>query len=93
MDAEIFYWRSTSQIEIDFIVKTRTKKLYRFEVKASEFIKESHSKPFRAFEEDFKLNSKIIVSNERLPKKLSDVTWSLPYKSFCKKLWHNEIIR
>lgn len=91
LDAEIYYWRSQSQIEIDFIVKLRNKKLIAVEVKGSENVRDKHAKPFTLFEEDLKLERKIIVSNEKMARTTGDNVSVLPYLTFCKQLWAGKI--
>ncbi len=91
IDAELYYWRSLSQIEIDFIIKFRNKKLFGIEVKGSENIRTKHAKPFQLFEEDFKLSQKIIVSNEKYIRTISNEVKSYPYKDFCKLLWSGQL--
>jgi predicted AAA+ superfamily ATPase len=91
IDAELYYWRTQSQIEIDFIVKFRSKKIIAIEVKASENVSERHLKALSNFEEEFPGVQKIIVSNEKYTRNLGNNVKVYPYKIFCKKLWDKEI--
>ena len=88
---ELYYWRSTSQIEIDFIIKTKSKKLIAIEVKGSQQVDRSDLKNFKYFEEDFKLSQKIVVCNEKLPRSFDQFS-ILPYAKFCEQLWAGQII-
>lgn len=90
IDAEIYYWRSQSQIEIDFIIKLKNKKLIGIEVKGSENIREKHTKALKAFEEDFKLHQKIIVTNEKHTRNLEGAIKAYPFRTFCEKLWKQD---
>lgn len=85
IDAELYYWRSQSQIEIDFIIKLKNKKLIGIEVKGFENIREKHAKPLSAFEEDFILDQKIIISNEKFVRTIGKDVKAYPYKIFCDK--------
>jgi predicted AAA+ superfamily ATPase len=87
----LFYWRSTSQIEVDFILKTKSKKLIGIEVKGSANIDKGDLKGLKSFEEDFKFYKKIVVSNEKRPRLLDDV-FILPYAEFCKQLWSGQLL-
>jgi predicted AAA+ superfamily ATPase len=91
IDAELYYWRTQSQIEIDFIVKLRNKKIIAIEVKGSENVSERHIKSMTAFEEDFPSAQKIVVSNEKYTRNLGKNVKVYPYKIFCKKLWDKEL--
>lgn len=91
LESELYYWRSQSQIEIDFIIKLKNKKLIAIEVKGAELIREKHGKAMLAFEEDFPLEKKIIVSNEKYTRTIGENIISYPYKIFCEKLWKKEI--
>jgi predicted AAA+ superfamily ATPase len=93
IDAELFYWRSQSQMEVDFIIKLKNKKLIGIEVKGSEVIKESHLRGLNAFEEDFSLEHKIIVSNEKHVRTIGKNTKAYPFKIFCEKLWNKEFFK
>lgn len=88
---ELFYWRSTSQFEVDFIIRLKSKKLIGIEVKGTSHIDRDDLRGLKAFEEDFKLSQKIIVCNERTPRLIEDQFEVLPIKQFCEKLWRREL--
>ncbi len=89
---KLFYWRSTSQFEVDFIIKLKSKKLIGIEVKGTDRVDSSDLRGLKAFEDDFKLDKKIIVSNEKLQRTIQDEFLVLNAQSFCQKLWKNELI-
>lgn len=94
VDAELYYWRSQGQLEIDFIIKLKNKKLIGIEVKGSENIREKHAKSLLAFEDDFSLSQKIIVSNEKHTRALEDQNIAIyPFRVFCKKLWNKDFFQ
>lgn len=88
---ELYYWRSTSQMEVDFIIKTRSRRLIGIEVKGSRHIDQTDLKGLKAFEEDFKLARKFVVCNERFSRLLGDVN-VMPYPQFCEQLWSGRVI-
>lgn len=89
---EIFYWRSTSKFEVDFIIRLKSKKLIGIEVKGSSHIDTDDLKGFKAFEEDIKLSKKIIICNEKSPRLVQNQFQVMPYQLFCKQLWSQQII-
>ncbi|MEI7441689.1 MAG: DUF4143 domain-containing protein [bacterium] len=90
-DFELFYWRSTSQFEVDFIIQLKSKKLIGIEVKATSHVDKDDLKGFKAFEEDFSLDKKIVVCNERTPRNIEGEYLAVSLKEFCRKLWAGEI--
>ena len=89
-DFELFYWRSTSQFEVDFIIQLKSKKLIGIEVKATSHVDKDDLKGFKAFEEDFSLDKKIVVCNERTPRNIEGEYLAVSLKEFCRKLWAGE---
>lgn len=89
LDYEISYWRTASQIEIDFVLG---KNEVAIEVKASNTINSRHLKGLKAFMEEYKVNHALLICNENLPRKQGDI-WILPWRVFLEKLWGGELIR
>jgi uncharacterized protein len=89
LDYEISYWRTASQIEIDFVLG---KNEVAIEVKASNTINSRHLKGLKAFIEEYKVNHALLICNENLPRKQGDI-WILPWRVFLEKLWGGELIR
>ncbi len=88
---DLFYWRSTSQFEVDFIIRLKSKKMIGIEVKGTSHIDKDDLKGLKAFEEDFPLHKKLVVCNERSERVMNGETNIMPYKVFCTKLWANEL--
>lgn len=84
----ISYWRTTSQIEVDFILGDHE---VAVEVKGSDNIQSRHIKGLKSFSEEYKVKKLIVVSNDPLERKMGDVT-VMPWKIFLEKLWKGEII-
>lgn len=87
-DIELSYWRTSSQIEVDFIVgKMET----AIEVKASSRIQSDHLKGLREVFKDYaKLKNRIVICFEKQPRKTSDGIEILPYRTFIERLWSGD---
>jgi predicted AAA+ superfamily ATPase len=88
MHYPISYWRTTSQIEIDFVLGDNE---IAIEVKATEQANQRHLKGLRSFAEEYKVKKMILVSNDPFPRQIADIM-ILPWKVFLDKLWAGEII-
>lgn len=84
----IFYWRTASQIEVDFILGDHEVAL---EIKSTNIINPRHLKGLKSFSEEYKTKKLIIVSNDPFPRKINDIT-AFPWNVFLEKLWNGEII-
>lgn len=85
------FWRSTSQFEIDFLVYENLQNIVAIEVKSSAHPSKKDMKGFKAFEEEFKLQKKIIVCQTSLPQITSDGVEILPLNIFLEKIWAHQI--
>jgi predicted AAA+ superfamily ATPase len=84
----ISYWRTTSQIEVDFILGNNE---VAIEVKASQQVTSRHLKGLKAFAEEYEVKRLILVSTDPMPR-LVDTILILPWNQFLDKLWAGEII-
>ncbi len=84
----ISYWRTASQIEVDFILGNHQIAL---EVKGSDQINDRHLRGLKAFKEEYNVGQSIVVCTEPLPR-LSNGIYMMPWKFFLEKLWAGEII-
>ncbi|MDR2511992.1 MAG: AAA family ATPase [Bacteroidales bacterium] len=87
-DYFICYWRTTSQLEIDFVLGDHE---VAIEVKATEHADARHLKGLVAFSEEYEVKKSILISNDPLPR-LVGKNLILPWKVFLEKLWADEII-
>lgn len=78
------YWRSTSNIEVDFVIGDEM----AIEVKGTERLADRHMAGLKAFSEDVKLKHKIIVCCESSPRRVGDIQ-VLPIHYFLKELWND----
>lgn len=84
----IFYWRTASQIEVDFILGDHE---VAVEVKSTNMVNPRHLKGLKSFSEEYKVKKLIIVSTDPYPRKIDNIT-VLPWKTFLEQLWVGEII-
>lgn len=84
----MYYWRTASQIEIDFVLGDHE---VAIEVKATDQATVRHLKGLKAFAEEYDVKKLILVSNDPLPR-LVDGIEILPWKIFLERLWKDEII-
>ncbi len=84
----ISYWRTASQIEIDFVLGDHE---VAIEIKATEQANPRHLKGLKSFAEEYKVKKLILVSNDPFPRQIGDIM-ILPWKIFLDKLWAGEII-
>lgn len=87
LDSLIQYWRSQSQIEVDFILNENI----GIEVKASAQVSPQDLKGLRALQEDADLQRKIVVSSERERRTVEGIE-IIPYGEFLRDLWAGKII-
>ncbi|GHT19602.1 ATPase [Bacteroidia bacterium] len=84
----ISYWRTTSNLEVDFILGDHE---VAVEVKSTEHVKNEHLTGLKAFSEEYEVKQKIVVSNDPLPRLMGDIL-VLPWQVFLERLWNDEII-
>ncbi len=82
----ISYWRTTSQIEVDFILGEHQ---VAIEVKGTDNVQKRHLKGLKAFAEEYDVKYKIVVSNDPSPR-LVDGILILPWKLFVERLWRGD---
>lgn len=84
----LHYWRTTSQIEIDFVLGDHEVAL---EVKSTTNATPRHAKGLASFAEEYTVKKQILVTNDPFPRQMGHVL-VLPYMIFLQKLWAGEII-
>ncbi|MBI4646968.1 MAG: ATP-binding protein [Bacteroidia bacterium] len=84
----ISYWRTASQIEVDFILGDNK---VAIEVKGTNQVKSHHLNGLKAFMEEYKVKQAIVVSLDARPR-LSGKINILPWQIFLKKLWGGELV-
>lgn len=84
----IHYWRTASQIEVDFILGENE---IAIEVKSTTNVSSRHIKGLKSFAEEYKTKQLILVCNEPLPRLIDDVL-VLPWNVFLERLWAGKVI-
>ncbi|MFN5459754.1 MAG: ATP-binding protein [Bacteroidota bacterium] len=88
LNYEISYWRTASQLEVDFILGKHEVAL---EVKSTNKISTHHLRGLKYFMEEYKVKKAVIVCTEPLPRKIGNIE-ILPWNVFLDKLWAGKII-
>ena len=84
----ISYWRTASQLEVDFILGDHE---VAIEVKSTNMVNPRHLKGLNSFSEEYKVKKLIVVSTDPYPRMLGNII-VLPWRMFLKQLWDGEII-
>lgn len=82
------YWRTTSQLEVDFILGDHE---VAIEVKGVDEVKPHHTKGLRTFAEEYTVKKQIIVSCDKRRRDLGSIT-VLPWRDFLSDLWSGKIV-
>jgi predicted AAA+ superfamily ATPase len=88
LNYQISYWRTASQLEIDFVLGDHE---VAIEVKATENANSRHLSGLRKFAEEYTVKKLILISNDPFPRQIDDIL-ILPWNIFIQKLWAGEII-
>lgn len=86
-DAKLCYWRSQSQLEVDFVVGGSV----AIEVKGTGRVAARDLRGLRAFAEETRVARQIVVCDEGAARRLDDID-VLPYADFLRALWEDRII-
>ncbi len=84
----ISYWRTASQIEVDFILGHHE---VAIEVKSSSKITTKHLTGLKAFMEEYEVKKAIVVCTEPLPRIIDNIQ-ILPWQDFLAQLWTDKVI-
>lgn len=88
LDFPIAYWRTTSQLEVDFILGDHE---VAVEVKGTEQVGSQHLRGLKAFGEEYKAKKSLVVSLDPKPRILNGIS-ILPWELFLKRLWTGDIL-
>ena len=83
-ETTIAYWRTRTNLEVDFVVDDTA-----IEVKATENVRKEHLKGLKAIREEGYFRNLLVVSREPVPR-LVDGILILPWTVFVEKLWSGE---
>lgn len=85
---EIFYWRTSSGFEVDFILDDQI----AIEIKSTKFINDKHLRGLRKIKEEYSFKKVIAVSLDPFLRTTNDSIEIMPWEIFLDKLWNNDII-
>jgi predicted AAA+ superfamily ATPase len=85
---DISYWRTASQIEIDFVLGENE---VGIEVKGSQQITSRHLKGLKSFAEEYRVKKLILVSTDPITRQVGNISL-MHWRLFLDKLWGGEII-
>lgn len=88
LDYPISYWRTASQLEVDFILGEHQVAL---EIKGIDHISNRHIRGLKAFMEDYQVKKAILVCTEPMAR-LVDGIYILPWQDFLEQLWGGAIM-
>ena len=89
IDYPVSYWRTASQLEVDFILGDHE---VAIEVKGVEAVTAGHLRGLRAFQEKYRAKHLIVVSMDPRPRQINRIQ-VLPWRVFLERLWQGKIIR
>jgi len=90
-DARLAWWRSLSQMEVDFVVERRGQALLAIEVKASTSPSARDFRGLRAFAEDCPEARRIVVCRQPFPSRTDDAIDVWPLEHFERELWSGRL--
>lgn len=85
---QISYWRTTSQLEVDFILGDHE---VAVEVKSTDNIQPQHLKGLKAFAEEYPVKKLIVVSTDPVERLVGGVA-VLPWQVFLERLWSGAVL-
>ncbi|MBF0297622.1 MAG: ATP-binding protein [Oligoflexia bacterium] len=87
---ELFYWRTQTQLEVDFVVKFK-QNIIGIEVKSSERVSERDFKSMNALSLEVSLKRKIFITMEKRKRQTDDNNEIFPVQTFLDDLWNGDI--
>jgi predicted AAA+ superfamily ATPase len=87
-DFDMTFWRSASGAEVDLILGDAEAAV---EIKSTDHAQD-RTKGIHLFIEEHRCKKRLIVSRDRVARKLASGVEVLPWEKFCRMLWQGEII-
>lgn len=88
-DLPLYYWRTSTGQEVDFILGDME---VAIEVKSSQRVHESDTKGLKALSDSHRVKRRLLVSFEKEPKIIHENIECLPWEIFLHQLWDSQII-
>ena len=94
-DYKLYYWRTNTKLEIDFVLANHFSLPIPIEVKISKLVHKSELRAMKAFMEDHKVSRGYIVCLETHIRKIQvqdeKEILIIPIKEFLESLWENKL--
>ena len=88
IDLPLQYWRSSSHLEVDFIIGNKL----AIEVKGTDLVTDKHLKGIRALKEEGLIQTYGVISLDPEERLTADRIHIWPWKTFLNKLWAKELL-
>ena len=85
----ISYWRTASQLEVDFVLGDHEVAL---EIKGTGFAQSHHLRGLSAFADEYKTRRRILVSCDPQPRAVTGKIEILPWRVFLEDLWSGKLL-
>lgn len=89
-ELRLYYWRTSTGQEVDFILNDME---VAIEIKSSKRVHETDAKALKLLQQEHPVQRCILVSLEPEPKKMLNNIECLPWRIFLEKLWNHEILQ
>jgi predicted AAA+ superfamily ATPase len=83
-ELDLYFWRTSSGLEVDFILGDMAVGL---EIKASTRVHDADGKGLRALRAEYPLKRALIIAREKEPRRLASGLEVLPWPCFLEQLW------
>ena len=84
----MYYWRSTSQFEVDIVVEEDL----AIEIKSSHLVTDKHLKGLRALKQENLIKRYVVVSLDNVKRTTEDGIEIWPWKEFLTQLWAQKFL-
>lgn len=84
----IYYWRTSSDIEVDFIVGDLD---IAIEVKSTDNVLPKHLKGLKSLSDDYKVKRAVLISMDEIERTVDSIL-IIHWKEFLDKLWNGKLI-
>jgi predicted AAA+ superfamily ATPase len=89
LESPITYWRTASQLEVDFVLGDHE---IAVEAKSTQRATAQHLKGLRAIADEYRFRRRVLVSTDPRRRRLEDGIEILPWREFLEELWSGKLI-
>ena len=95
-DYNLYYWRTSTKLELDFILTDNVSKPLPIEAKVSRLVHNTELSALKSFMKEYEINTGYIVCLEPTPRKIkfdgSKEIIIMPAQEFLERLWSKQIL-